>query len=121
MSEGFALAFAPAAAEFKHRVMCLTWGHLAPKVSDHPVRMLFTLSGYGDYTLIDSSHPTLSDSPWLYPALYEHACKLAKRQGRGAVLEWSGTLRWFSNGGHRFVHGTLRVIHRPYEEFDDGE
>lgn len=111
MSEGFALAFAEPEARYKAAVMQQTWGHLAPGPGDHPLWVMVTEGDFGDITIIKVEYPTLPCSPWLASALFEFVNKHAfKHMDRGMVHEWKGVLRWYKNGGSRFVHGRWRNV-----------
>lgn len=112
-AESFAAAFAPAEAAYKSAVMHSTWGHLVPEVRNRkePGYMVFSCAGYGGtFVLIDAKFKNVGDSPWLYDAMYDYVCRHAnKRNQRGKVLRFDGTVEFLKNGRFR-LSGKSRVV-----------
>lgn len=85
-------AFIPVERDFKTRVMGMTWGHLAPKKNKkYYGSILFTLSNYGDNTIINSEFNALPDSPWFYTAMDDFIYE--QKLDRGGVYKFIGTFR----------------------------
>lgn len=95
--------FAPAEAKYKAQVMANTWGHSHPPPGDHEISIIYVHGCYGDCTVLDVYYPTMNDSPWLYAAIANHTNTCPA--DRGEMWSWTGTIRWFKNGGHRFIKG----------------
>lgn len=69
-----------------------TWGHLAPKKNQtYPGTMLFSLTAFGDYVIIDADFGELPSSPWIFEAMT--AFVVAHATEEGAVYKFEGTFR----------------------------
>lgn len=101
----FPEAFAEHEAAYRAAVTHSTWGHLRPAPQDHGIAITFTVGCYGDIAVVDATHESLPDSPWLFEAIMDHVGKKAGSVERGTLWTWTGTLRWFRNGRHRFING----------------
>ena len=99
-------AFAPVVLENYRIAHKNTWGHLAPEQNKtYRGYIVFTLTVYGDMTIIDSDFGELPDSPWLFDAMNEFVFD-DRSLPEGAVFRWEGTFR-----NYRF-NGTQTVIYR---------
>lgn len=84
---GLAQAFETWEAEEIKREMARTFGHLAPKKNKtYKARIVFTLTCYGSYEVIESNLP---NSPWMFQAEQDFVSDHAKE--RGTVYKFEGT------------------------------
>lgn len=103
-------------ADNYNRVQIATFGHLAPKRSvAHPGFILFSLSAYGDITVLDSEFGDVPDSPWLYEAMNDFAARHVTKKDRDgcAIYRFDGTMTMFKNGSFRFS-GKTRPMNTEY-------
>lgn len=105
MSNWAERAFGPAEAEYRERVYVSTWGHLAPKPqTTYTGWVVFTLSCFGNITVIDWKLGELDSSPWFYRDLHDFVDRqIDKHQiDPGQVWRWDGTFRVLKNGRSRW-------------------
>lgn len=96
-------AFAPVLLANKQAVHKATWGHLAPaKNRTYRGYIVFSISAYGDMTMIDAEFKNLPDSPWIYDAMYEFVFE-DRDLIHGAVYRFDGTFRNYKFDGTRTV------------------
>ena len=94
-------AMAPVNLKNKQTAYKATWGHLAPERNQtYRGYIVFTISAFGDMTVIDADFTGLPDSPWLFDAVNEFAFE-DKALVHGAVYKWTGSLRNYRFRGVR--------------------
>lgn len=99
-------AFAPILAAHKNRVMCETWGHLAPVPrNSYRGSIVFAHGEYGDLVPLRTDFPSLPDSPCFFSDLMELISSAKTEPGR--IYEFEGTYTRRKNGSHHFKGRTV--------------
>ena len=83
-----------------------TFGHLKPKTqTEYKGYILFTLTAFGDTSIIDFEFENLTESPWfnndILDLISEYTKKLPKDKYFG-VFKWNGYYKKFKNGNFKF-------------------
>lgn len=86
------------------RVTAATFGHLAPKPQTESGWILFTLTAWGETTLIDFDFDNLEASPWFNDDAIEYLYNYTSnyKEKNFGVFKWEGTYKKFKNGNSKF-------------------
>lgn len=95
------------------RVKEETWGHLRPTPKTrYQGYVIFTLTVYGEYTVIDYNFDGLEDSPWYCDDVNDWISK--RKTEYGEIYRFDGTYEKFKNDNYRFS-GKVKTIYKPVQ------
>jgi hypothetical protein len=110
MSNWAEAAFAESEGIYKAQVMAATWGHLDAKPGDiHKIKVLFCLTCYGEFTVIDYLCKTLQGGPGLYSHLNDFISRDRFKPKEGRVYAFAGTYR-VGKKGQGIFEGHTKLI-----------
>lgn len=92
----FEKTFKPVEKANKDIVLSNTWGHLySNDFKPHKGYLIYTLSAYGNFEVIDSNFEGVEDNPWLFEDLNDYISCNTKIPG--SIYIFQGTYRKLKN------------------------